>query len=161
GGGPVGCVTALAFARKGARVLLLEGNPRSAQRLAGECLHPPGVQVLETLGLGNLIRQGYSARCFAVFSQVESSPVLLEYPAGSGGLTCDHFVLVSTLRQAAASHPNIRFVPGGMANAIEGQHLYYETQDRRPQCMAAGLLVGADGRSSLARKFLSLKDERS
>ena len=27
GGGPVGCVTALAFAHKGARVLMLEGNP--------------------------------------------------------------------------------------------------------------------------------------
>jgi len=161
GGGPVGCVTALAFARNGARVLLLEGNPRSAQRLAGECLHPPGVQVLETLGLGNFIRQGYSARGFAVFPQEESAPIFLEYPAGNGGLTCDHFVLVSTLRQAAASNPNIYLVPGGMATAIEGQRLYYETQDRRPQCVAAGLLVGADGRSSLARKFLRLKDERS
>jgi len=59
GGGPVGCVTALAFARKGAKVLLLEGNPRSAHRLAGECLHPPGVGVLEKLGLHDLIREGH------------------------------------------------------------------------------------------------------
>jgi 2-polyprenyl-6-methoxyphenol hydroxylase-like FAD-dependent oxidoreductase len=161
GAGPVGCVTALAFARKGARVLLLEGNPRSAQRLAGECLHPPGVQVLEQLGLANLVRQGYPARGFAVFPRDESAPIFLEYPKGSGGLTCDHFVLVSTLRQAAATHPNIQLVPGGMATAIEGQHLYYETQDRRPQCVFTGLLVGADGRSSLARKFLRLNDQRN
>ena len=161
GGGPVGCVTALAFARKGARVLLLEGNPRSAQRLAGECLHPPGVQVLEQLELHDLIRQGHPARGFAVFPPDESAPIFLEYPQGSRGLTCDHFVLVSTLREAAASHDLIRLVPGGMATAIEGQQLYFEDQDRKPQCVVAGLLVGADGRSSLARKCLGFNDQRS
>ena len=36
GGGPVGCVTALAFARKGARVLLLEGNPRTLPQEHGK-----------------------------------------------------------------------------------------------------------------------------
>lgn len=161
GGGPVGCVTALAFARKGAKVLLLEGNPRSAHRLAGECLHPPGVGVLEKLGLHDLIREGHPARGFAVFPHDEPGPIFLQYPEGSAGLTCDHFVLVSALRKAAAAHDNIRLVPGAMASAIEGQHLYYETQDGRPQCVAAQWLVGADGRSSLARKSLGLEDQRS
>ncbi len=43
GGGPVGCVAALEFARRGASVLLLEANPRASQRLAGEWLHPPAL----------------------------------------------------------------------------------------------------------------------
>lgn len=161
GGGPVGCVTALAFAGKGAKVLLLEGNPRSALRLAGECLHPPGVQVLEKLGLHDLIERGFPAHGFVVFPDDRSGPIFLEYPKASRGLTCDHFVLVSTLRRAAAAHSNISLIPGGMATAIEGQHLYYESHDRRPGCVKAGLLVGADGRSSLARRFLGLDDQRS
>ena len=52
GAGPVGCVTALAFARRGARVLLLEAQPTAADRLAGEWLHPAGLAVLQDFGLG-------------------------------------------------------------------------------------------------------------
>jgi flavin-dependent dehydrogenase len=45
GAGPVGCVAALAFARRGRRVLLLEANPLASHRLAGEWLHPPAVEL--------------------------------------------------------------------------------------------------------------------
>src|SRR5438445_616784 len=51
GAGAAGCVTALAFARRGARVLLLEAHPGASTRLAGEWLHPAGVPVSCTAGL--------------------------------------------------------------------------------------------------------------
>ena len=51
GAGPVGAAAALAFARRGASVLLIEANPQASQRLAGEWLHPPGVEVLSRLGI--------------------------------------------------------------------------------------------------------------
>jgi 2-polyprenyl-6-methoxyphenol hydroxylase-like FAD-dependent oxidoreductase len=161
GAGPVGCVTALAFARRGARVLLLEGNPRSALRLAGECLHPAGVQVLEELGLGHVVKAGYAGHGFAVFPHDGSPPILLQYPEGTVGLTCEHFHLVTALRQAASEHPDIHVAPGAQATAIEGQRLHFETDDHRPQSVRAGLIVGADGRSSLARKCLGLEDRRA
>jgi 2-polyprenyl-6-methoxyphenol hydroxylase-like FAD-dependent oxidoreductase len=160
GAGPVGCVTALAFARQGARVLLLEGNPRSALRLAGECLHPAGVQVLEDLGLDHVVRAGYAGHGFAVFPEDGSPPILLQYPEGTAGLTCEHYHLVTELRQAAAEHPNINLSPGAQALAIDGQHLHFETEHRH-QSVHAELIVGADGRSSLARKCLGLEDRRS
>jgi 2-polyprenyl-6-methoxyphenol hydroxylase-like FAD-dependent oxidoreductase len=157
----VGCVTALAFARKGARVLLLEGNPRSAQRLAGESLHPSGVQVLEDIGLGSLVRSGFRGRGFAVFPGDSEGPIFLHYPDGCDGLTCDHYSLVSSLRQSAASDENIEFVSSGQATRIDGQELHYYSEDGRSRCVRAGLIVGADGRSSLARKCLGLADRRS
>jgi len=69
GAGPVGLVTAAAFARKGARVLLLEANAGASRRLAGEWLHPPGVEALRRLDLlPEEILAGHPAgRGFAVF----------------------------------------------------------------------------------------------
>jgi squalene monooxygenase len=161
GAGPVGCVAALAFACRGARVLLLEGNPRSALRLAGECLHPAGVQVLQDLGLDHVVQAGYAGHGFAVFPEDGSPPILLQYPEGTAGLTCEHYHLVTALRQAAAEHPHIQLLPGAQASAIEGQRLHFESGEGRAQSVHAGLIVGADGRSSLARKCLGLADERS
>lgn len=160
GAGPVGCVTSLAFAHKGTRVLLLEGNPRSSHRLAGECLHPTGVRILETLGLESLVHGSYAGQGFAVFPPDGSAPILLRYPDNATGLTCEHSVLVSTLRGAAASHPNIQLLPGAHALAIEGQRVSFEMPGTEQQTATADLIVGADGRSSLARRSLGLSDRR-
>ena len=54
GAGPVGCVTALACARRGARVVLLEAQAQATSRMAGEWLHPSAVGVLQRLGIGRL-----------------------------------------------------------------------------------------------------------
>ena len=51
GAGPVGSLCALAHARKGARVALLEANPRASERLAGEWLHPPAIRILREVGI--------------------------------------------------------------------------------------------------------------
>ena len=56
GAGPIGCAAAIAFAQRGATVLLLEANPRASERFAGEWIHPSGVQILEKLGLDRLRR---------------------------------------------------------------------------------------------------------
>jgi len=160
GAGPVGCVTALAFARKGASVLLLEGNPRSSHRLAGECLHPTGVHILESLGLGDLVGSGYQGHGFAVFPADGSEPILLQYPDGACGFTCEHVALVSALRAAASRHNFIDFVSSGHALAIAGQRVTFADENGQRRTVQADLIVGADGRSSLARASLGLKDQR-
>lgn len=160
GAGPVGCVTALAFARKGASVLLLEGNPRSSHRLAGECLHPTGVHILESLGLGSLVGTGYAGHGFAVFPADGSEPILLQYPDGACGFTCEHLALVSALREAASQHHFIELVPSGHAHDIDGQQVTFVDGNGQRGTAQADLIVGADGRSSLARASLGVKDQR-
>src|SRR5262245_38525080 len=157
GAGPVGCVTALACAQRGARVLLLEAQAQARSRLAGEWLHPSGVQVLQRLGMEHIAAAADHppGHGFAVFPGPEGPPIRLQYPDGLLGWTCEHRALVATLRETAAAHPLIRFLPGVRVAAIAGQHLQLApTADAGATTLSAGLLVGADGRSSLVRRSL-------
>src|SRR5262245_25111927 len=68
GGGPVGCVAALAFARRGASVCIVDPNTHST-RLAGEWLHPTAAGILAKLGV-DLKQAGVEhapGRGFAIF----------------------------------------------------------------------------------------------
>src|SRR5437867_812200 len=103
GAGAAGCASALASARRGARVLLLEAHPGASTRLAGEWLHPAGVRVLEDLGLGSL-RSALAhppGGGFAIFPADGSPTITLQYPDRSRALTCDHAALIGALRDAA------------------------------------------------------------
>src|SRR5262245_5583599 len=159
GAGPVGCITALAFARRGAQVVLLEAKPQGAKRLAGEWLHPPGVDILRRLGVGPLpAASGYLAgRGFVVFPDDGSPPIILQYPNGALGLSSEHGVLVSALREAAASHPGVHFIPFARVTRIEGQRLSFARGEHGgTTTIGVECIVGATGRSSLIRKWLGL-----
>src|SRR5919108_2123086 len=125
GAGPTGCVTALAFAHQGARVVLLEASPQAARRLAGEWLHPAGVAILRRLGVETLPFAADHAvgHGFVVFPHDASAPIVLDYADGSAGLSCEHYRLVSTLREAAAAHPAVCFVPHARVTQVEQQRL--------------------------------------
>src|SRR5690349_8429329 len=94
GAGPVGCVTALAFARKGARVLLLDARAPGPRRLAGEWVHPLGVRALKSLGIVPDDFSASAGRGFAIFPGPVAAPLLLPYPEDRPGLACEHHVLV-------------------------------------------------------------------
>jgi squalene monooxygenase len=161
GGGAAGCVTALAFARRGAQVLLLEAHPGASSRLAGEWLHPAGVRVLDALGLGGLADTDHApGRGFVVYPADDGPPVRLEYPGGSLALTCDHARLVAALREAAAAHPHVTYVPFAHASRLDGQRLTYERAGHAAQTVTAEGIVGADGRSAVTRRWLRLRDDR-
>jgi squalene monooxygenase len=160
GAGAVGCVTALAYARRGAQVLLLEAHPGAATRLAGEWIHPAGVRILDALGVGGLADRHPAGRGFAIFSADDSDPVRLEYPGDAAALTCDHALLVAALREAAAAHPYVSYMPFAHPTALEGQRLTIERAGRAAQTVLAGSIVGADGRSAVSRKWLRLRDDR-
>ncbi|MGH8543296.1 MAG: FAD-dependent monooxygenase, partial [Gammaproteobacteria bacterium] len=157
GAGPVGAVAALAHARRGARVALFEANPRSAQRLAGEWLHPPAIEVLRQVGidLPGAIPEHSAGQGFVVFPDDGSSPCLLPYAGGAPGLSCEHSALVGTLRAAAAAHPNVDYLTSARVRRIEGHSVRY-VQRGGVGSITAGRIVGADGRRSLVRASLGL-----
>ena len=79
GGGPVGCVAALAFARSGAHVCLIDPDTPSG-RLTGEWLHPTGAGILEELRV-DLTGVEHSLGCgFAIFPK-GAEPIVLVVPA--------------------------------------------------------------------------------
>lgn len=156
GAGPVGCLTALAFARRGAKVLLLEANPVGVERLSGEWLHPPAVQILNSLGVNLPSTSDYlTGEGYVVFPDDGTDPIMLRYPAGLKGRSCEHKALVLALREAVAAQASIRFITSAQATHIEGHRLTFKESLEGPlHTVTAGQIVGADGRSSWVRKQL-------
>ena len=156
GAGPVGSVAAVAAARSGARVLLLEANPDAARRFAGEWLHPTGVAVLDRLRMGRL--EGMDARTgygFVVFPDDGSEPVELAYPEGSVALACEHSLIVESLRERARSINEIDYLPHARVTEIGGGTVTFRTREGE-RTVSTARVVGADGRASLARKAIGL-----
>ena len=79
----MGSFCALAHARAGARVALLEANPKASTRLAGEWLHPPAVRMLRDIGLSlDAERRSAPGKGFVVLPEDGSEPIVLPYPEG-------------------------------------------------------------------------------
>ena len=159
GGGPVGSLCALAHARKGARVALLEANPRASERLAGEWLHPPAVRILRDVGIGvDALPRSSAGKGFVVFPEDGSEPIVLPYLDGSQGLACDHAVLVSRLREAIENETDVDFMPHARVNGVEDERLTYALSGT-DRSLDAARIIGADGRASVVRQSLGLSTD--
>ncbi|MCE9624440.1 MAG: FAD-dependent monooxygenase [Deltaproteobacteria bacterium] len=156
GAGPVGCLTALAFARRGARILLLDANSSVGERLSGEWLHPAALQILESHGVKLPSAESYATgEGYVVFPDDGTEPITLKYPAGLKGRSCEHKSLVLALREAVESHPSIHFISSAQATQIEGNKLHFvDALQGSMKTVTAGQIVGADGRASWVRKQL-------
>ena len=160
GAGPVGSVCALAHARKGARVALLEANPKGARRLAGEWLHPPALRMLRDLEIDVDAQPDSSmGKGFVVFPEDRSEPIVLPYPDGSQGLAYEHEALVSRLHAAIANEPGVDFYRGARVRAVEDDRLTFAL-DGAVESLPAARVVGADGRASVVRQSLGLTTKR-
>ena len=156
GAGPVGSLCALAHARKGARVALLEANPNASKRMAGEWLHPPAVRMLREVGL-RLDTQPRSTtnKGFAVFPEDGSEPIVLPYVDGAHGLTCEHAAIVSRLREATQNEPGVAFIPYARVRSVEDERVTF-SRNGTAESLTAARIVGADGRASIVRRSLGL-----
>ncbi|HXN42411.1 MAG TPA: FAD-dependent monooxygenase, partial [Myxococcaceae bacterium] len=84
GAGPAGCAAAAALSTLGLRVLLVDAGADLQKQLAGELIHPSGVEDLISLGFaGALKRTGAQpVRGFTVIDTHQES--LLPYREGQG-----------------------------------------------------------------------------
>ena len=156
GAGPVGSLCALAHARKGARVALLEANPKASRRLAGEWLHPPAVRILRDIGVEvDGLPRSTEGKGFVVYPEDGSKAIVLPYKGDSQGLACEHSLLVSRLREAIGNEVNADFIPQARVNAVEDERLTFAIGGA-DRTLTASRIVGADGRASIVRKSLDL-----
>ena len=159
GAGPVGSLCALAHVRNGARVALLEANPKASERLAGEWLHPPAVRILRDVGIEvDALPRSSAGRGFVVFPEDGSEPIVLPYLDGSEGLACDHAVLVSKLREAIENETGVDFISHARVNGVEDERLTYALNGA-DRSLDAGRIIGADGRASVVRQSLGLSTD--
>ncbi len=160
GAGPVGSVCALAHARKGARVALLEANPKAATRLAGEWLHPPAVRNLRNLGINLEAEQvGNRRDGFVVFPEDRSEPIILRYPDETVAMAYEHESLIAKLRAAIDNEPGVDFHTSARVRSVEDGQLTF-ARNGALESLSADRIVGADGRASIVRKSLGLNGKR-
>ena len=156
GGGPVGSVCALAHARKGLHVVMLEANPKSAYRLAGEWLHPPAVRILEELGVQLDIQcREPIGKGFALFPEDGTEAIRFPYSTDARGFSCEHSTLVTSIHKTVESQPNIDFMVGARAVAVEDGRIEYTCQGAN-ESIHAPRIIGADGQASIVRQSLGL-----
>lgn len=147
GAGPVGATAALAFAREGRRVLLLEQDPAlAADRAVGEWLHPPALDVLDELGVDLTPPMPYpTGRGFVFWPDDGGEPVVLPYRSGRFGLSLEHGLLVETLRAHAARDPHIDYLPSTRALRLEGDALTFAAARGAARTVRCEQVVGATG----------------
>ncbi len=158
GAGPVGSLCALAHARNGANVALLEANPRASRRLAGEWLHPPAVAMLRSVGISIDPQPRSEGQGFVVLPEDGSEPIVLPYRVGSQGLACEHSTLVSRLHEAIENEPAIDFRLGARVVEVEDGRVAW-SRDGSREWLTAARVVGADGRASIVRRSLGLSTQ--
>ncbi len=148
GAGPTGCAAALAFAKRGAEVLLVEAQPEAAKRFAGEWMHPPAVRALRSLGVDTESLGAARGHGFVLFGSDGEPPVQLPYVRGTG-IARVHHDLVDDLRNYARRDPRIEYLPYYGFSGLDGHVVELEnrkTRDRRR--VWAQRVIGADGRKS-------------
>lgn len=161
GAGPVGCVTALAHARRGAKVALIEANPGRKNRFAGELLHPPAVAALASVGITDIppAQDHLRNHGFAVLSAELEEDQVLSYDT-TRGMTFEFNRFVSVLRDAALANPDIQWMPNHRVTALQDQTIEV-VHGGGSRSMRADRIVGADGRFSKVRKEVGIPGDRA
>lgn len=162
GAGPVGCVAALAHARRGAKVALIEAQPTRRNRFAGELLHPPAVAALREVGITSVTpaNDHLANRGFAVFSADRPTPDLLAH-AGEPGFTAEFNHLVEFMQENAQAHAGVTWMPH--VRVTEARDGLVQAVDRSDHTLTlrAPRIIAADGRFSQLRKSLGIPDDRT
>lgn len=160
GGGPAGSATAAALAQLGLSVLIADAGQDRKKQLAGELLHPTGVQDLVELGFSEVVQSGAPVIGFAITDGTHTA--LLPYAEGDRGIGLEHHALVEPLFRALQGRPGIErrmrtrvTEPQNGPEAVEAT-LVHEGRSER---VRARLLVAADGRSSPLRRSLGIHED--
>lgn len=175
GGGVAGAAAAAALSPLGLRILIVEPKLSHGRRLAGELIHPPGIDALKQLGLlENDANIGADIGGFAIFPYQpdhevqESESVILPYSEVDGlthgGMAIEHQALKNHLLEKVKHFSGVDVWLGGRVSSIEqneGEDDYAAivTTDTGTTRIRARLIIGADGPMSQVRKLTGIPHE--
>ncbi len=169
GAGPVGCTAAIALARRGFEVVLLEAGPDCAQDLRASTFHPPTLEMLDELDITRaLVQQGLQAPVFQYRDRQGEEVYNLDLGEIADQtrfpfrVQCEQYKLARQLTERLA----------GLSNAVvlfnhrvvhleqtpEGVTIHAETP-LAIESIHADFLIGADGANSVVRKWLGVEFE--
>lgn len=166
GGGPAGCAAAAALADVGLSVWIADAGLDRQKQLAGELLHPAGVEDVRALGLGGVLDGAHAQQVlgFAVIDShaASSRTALLPYGGGDRGLAFEHAAFTQPLLGALERRTGVTVLRRARvteirrndAEAVEAV-LSHEGALRT---IRARMLVAADGRASPVRKLLGISE---
>ena len=159
GGGLGGATSAKVMSAHGARALVIERETQFQDRIRGEILNPWGVAETQALGLYALLRNtcAHESLRFGTYlgpEWDEPRDLVATTPQHLPGLTFYHPTMQEVVLQAAADAgaevrrgATVRSVKRGPLPSVEVE------QNGHVQEIQARLVVGADGRGSVVRKW--------
>jgi len=168
GGGVAGFAAAAALAQLGLKIQVVEPGPSHARRLAGELIHPPGVEGLRALDLLDEVKEvAVPVRGFAIFRgsdcagpEVEVLPYDDRPQSRVCGLVIEHRVLKERLLDQIRSFPGITIRMNArvtsMAENPDGSFTAVVRDERGEAAVDARLILAADGPLSQVRKLIGI-----
>lgn len=167
GAGPVGCVAAMLLAQQGVDVLLAEPGSDCAADMRASTFHAPTLEMLEALDITDrLIERGLKAPVYhwrdrrsgeiLAFDMTEIADVA-KYPFR---VQCEQYHLSRMLAEkldsteGASMRFNHRLVHFAQDETGVDVHLETPTEIKTVRC---DYLIGADGASSVVRKWLGVE----
>jgi 3-(3-hydroxy-phenyl)propionate hydroxylase len=169
GAGPVGAVAALRLAREGVPVTVLEAGDGTGTESRASTFHPPTLEMLDELGVAeNILEQGLIASTYQVRDRREGLiaefdlSVLRDETRFPFRLQCEQSRLTEAIlaRLAETSGVEVRFSAPVHDVRPEGDEVVVRYgDDRSPETLRAGWVIGSDGAHSAVRRSLGIEFE--
>ncbi len=161
GGGPAGSACALALARAGVAVTIVERQHFPRRKVCGEYLNGGAVAALDALGLGDAIRA--LGRPLRGIRLVPPGTEAIELPFPAPALACERALLDNALLEAARA-AGVTVLRGHAEDLLrDGARIAGVTvrdEAGEPLALDARFVVGADGAGSLVARKLGLDAPR-
>ena len=162
GGGLGGSALAIAMARRGARVLVLEKEAAFRDRVRGESLAPWGVAELQELGIADLLLKNCAKELawvemgFGPRNLVETTPQKV-----ASFSFCHPEMQESLLAEAERAGAQVRRASTVLGVELGANHPVVITRNGKEERVTARLVVAADGRGSAMRKWAGFQTQKN
>jgi 3-(3-hydroxy-phenyl)propionate hydroxylase len=170
GAGPVGCSAALALAKRGIPVLLLDREPELPEDLRGSTIHPSTMDLLDTIGVTErIIPLGLDAPVYQYRDRQSGDyvnfdlGVLRDDTRFPMRLQCEQFkitrVIVAMLAEIPHAEVRLGVEVSDVVAGANGVTLTVRDRTGRVDLVHAAFAIACDGASSTVRKRLGVTFE--